>query len=591
MNYFKESFLVNILIRVKKILPKQYLKQSYVISLLLLVSSVLELLGLAALIPVFGAIFDNKFIEKNAWAAYVYELLNFTSYKQFIVFVAVILVIMIVVKNMLLTLINYKQNQFVFEVYRNISQRLHRTYYQRGHDFLKNTNSNILQRDLIGAPTQFSSGILLMLINLINELLIVCILMIGVLIYDYKVSLLLIITVVPITIFFYKKAKKRLQIVNKETKATIPDLNKQIFETIYGYQDIRILGVEEHFFTKVGKPQNKMVEINVIKGLFTYIPTRIIETGLMLAVALIVIYGTYNFDSNQEIISLIGVFAIAGYRILPSLNRILTSILSIQSVQYTIDIVSQISELKEDSVNKTNSSKNYDFDQIELKNVFFKYSKESNYIIKGISMDINKGENIGIIGKSGAGKSTLMNILLSYLKPSMGDILIDGKEIGQFNDSALLKLMGYVSQDVYIIDDTLEKNIAFGINDEDIDKERIKHVVDISQLTSFVNELPQRLQTKIGERGASISGGQRQRVGIARALYSGAKILLFDEATSSLDNETEKDVTDAIYKLKTDNITSIIIAHRYSSLIHCDKIYEIENGILNSVDLKTFKKK
>jgi ABC-type multidrug transport system fused ATPase/permease subunit len=582
MSSLKDSFLIDIVIRVKRILPKQYLKRGYIISGLLLVSSVLELIGLAALIPVFGTIFDDNFLDNYVWARSIYDFFELTSEKQFIILVSVGLVLTILIKNILLTLINYKQNKFVFEMYQNISERLHRVYFQRGSQFLKSTNSNILQRDLITAPSQFSSGIILMLIALTNEFIIVGILITGIFIYDVKISLLLLFTVVPITFYFYKKAKKSIKGVNDQTKIVVPDLNKQIFESIYGFQDIRILGVQEFFFSKIKGPQIKMVNINITKGVFSYIPTRIIETGLMLSIALIVIYGIYYFDSKQEIVSIIGIFAIAGYRILPSLNRILTSILSIQAVHYTIDIIEQISEYRAPIDVITDNSFN-DFSQITLNNISFHYPENKALILNNISMDIQRGDIIGIIGKSGAGKSTLMNILLTYLEPTSGDMLVDKTRLSNKNSSEFLGVLGYVAQDVYIIDDSLKNNIAFGIEESQIDLQLLEHVIKVSQLTDFANDLSLGVESSIGERGASISGGQRQRVGIARALYSGAKILLFDEATSALDTQTEVDITNSIFNLKKENITSIIIAHRHSSLKHCNKVFEVENGYMSSV--------
>jgi ATP-binding cassette, subfamily B, bacterial PglK len=585
MEILKKNFILDTLSRVKKILPPEYRKKTFFIAFLLLLSSVLELLGLASLIPVLAVIFDDNFLEKYSMAASIYNFLGLSSDKQFIVLMATFLVVVMVSKNVLLTSINHAQNKYVFGIYKFISERLHRVYYQRGHEFLTSTNSNILQRDLITAPVQFASGILFMLINLLNEVVIVSFILIGIVLFNFKISILLALTVVPITMFFYSRAKNKIKEINDETKITLPYLNKQIFESIYGFQDIKILDVQEYFFDKIRETQTKVANINIIRTLFNYIPTRIIESGMMMAIALIIIYGIYFFDSKKEIVDLIGIFAIAGYRILPSLNRILTSALSIQSTIYTLEIVEQISDYKEPN-SEDNTNKIEFNNDIHLSQIYFSFPGTEKTILKGIDLKIKKGNTIGIIGVSGSGKSTLMNLILGYLEPTKGEILLDGQSINHTNKKSVLEFMGYVSQDVYIIDSSLKENVAFGIPEDQIDFQKLNYVLKIAQLESFVKGLSNGVETIIGERGSSISGGQRQRVGIARALYSGAEILLFDEATSALDVNTEKEITDSIRDLNKENITSIMIAHRYSSLMHCDFVYELENGVLKLVDLK-----
>jgi ABC-type bacteriocin/lantibiotic exporter with double-glycine peptidase domain len=281
----------------------------------------------------------------------------------------------------------------------------------------------------------------------------------------------------------------------------------------------------------------------------------------------------------ESIASVLVLYAIALYRLIPSINRILLSLNNIRVADYTFTYLQKEKDSKKATVQE---STDLSFKRsIAIKDLHFKYPGSDKSILSDINLTITKGSTIGIIGPSGSGKSTLLNILLRLFEENSGGIYVDDKKISSDNVKALYKIVGYVPQNITIIEGTLLENIAFGIDTEKIDLELFRTVIEKSQLSAFLKELPEGYNTQLGERGVKISGGQKQRIGIARALYHRAQILIFDEATSALDYETEKMLTESISSFAGSDITIIIVAHRLQTLKYCESIYKLHNGKLD----------
>ena len=285
-----------------------------------------------------------------------------------------------------------------------------------------------------------------------------------------------------------------------------------------------------------------------------------------------------------DLIPTLGVFVAAAFRMIPSINRIMAALQKVTFSRPVIEVIynelKDIRKIKRDNIEPI--PKIHLLDKITIENINYAYNDSNKNVLENVSFSILKGSCVGIIGKSGSGKSTLIDIMLGLLQPTQGYVKIDAMDInGNDNLKKWQSAIGYVPQNIYLIDDTLRKNIAFGINENEIDEYAIQNSIIASQLSDFVNELPEGLETMVGERGVRLSGGQRQRIGIARALYNNPDILFFDEATSALDSNTETGVMESINSLKG-NKTIIIVAHRLSTLENCDKIYKIENGIIVS---------
>jgi ABC-type multidrug transport system fused ATPase/permease subunit len=302
----------------------------------------------------------------------------------------------------------------------------------------------------------------------------------------------------------------------------------------------------------------------------------------VLGVLALVGYGLYFLPRQVELVTLLGVFTVVAYRTMPSFNRITLALLSIRSHTYTFDIVETPKTVEvEDDLPKV-SPLSFDH-EISFERVSFRYPQGSQPTLLNLNFSVPKGKCVGIVGRSGTGKTTLLSLLLGFLRPTEGRIAVDGTELTPSNLRAWYRLIGYVQQEVYVVDDSLRANIAFGVPEGEVDDERLKSSLKRASLNELVETLPKGLDTKLSERGTSLSVGQKQRVGIARALYAGAEVLIFDEATSSLDRQTEDEITEAIKALLADELTILIVAHRLSTLRHCDFILELDAGSIKGV--------
>ncbi|WP_345894642.1 ABC transporter ATP-binding protein [Phaeodactylibacter xiamenensis] len=445
--------------------------------------------------------------------------------------------------------------------------------------FFKKTNSNEVLRDVSSATRKFSTVCVQSTINLVNEIIIVFLILAAIAIYNFKIFLLLLIAITPIISIFSIWVKKKSLMLSEQTKENDYHIFKYLLESIHGYVDIIISKKELFFRNKLVKSVQDAVEINVKSGIYNVAPSKVIETTLIFAIALILSFGIYLYPSKNDLLKLLGLFVVAGYRIIPSTSKILIAINALNQSKWVYKTLEPI--LEKESINspKSKNKTNIAFNKsISVDNITFAYEDNKAPILEGFSLHIKKGEVIGIMGASGSGKTTLMNILLGLIEPDSGNLKIDDKIITRKNLESYYSKIGYVQQQVYMIDGTLAENIAFGIEPQRIDYKKLEDVILKSSLSDFVKELPQGVNTNIGENGALVSGGQKQRIGIARALYFNSEILFFDEATSALDDKTEQEITDAIENVSDGNLTIIIIAHRKTSLKNCNRIIELNKS-------------
>ncbi len=558
---------------IRLILPKQYKLRAIGIGILLFINSGLELLGLGALYPVFAVLLVDSVVEKFGWAKWIYNSFGMTDERQLIVVLAVALFVIFIIKNLLSLWITKIQSIFSLSLYREFTLKLHEIYYRRGFSFFKTTNSNIIMRDIKVATERFSQSHVLGLLNFANEIVVLLAIVISIAIYDIRIFVLLLLTVIPPFYFFYRWVGRQSITLSAIRNRIEPIIGKNIFQSINGYVDIIISGSEKVFRKRIEENVEELVNVNVKTNIYNLAPTRVIETFLMLAIAIMIAYGIYYLPSKADLVKLLGLFAIAGYRILPSINRMMIAINGINQNYWVFKI---LTPLISEKINKIEIEKEVSFkNHLKLKHINFAYSENTKNILTDYSLTIKKGEVIGLVGPSGAGKTTIMNILLGFLIPQKGTYEIDDVILTTENLKSFYKKVGYVQQQVYLVDGTISENVAFGCENHEIDIEKLKKVLDQASLTEFMANLPDGINTMIGENGAKLSGGQRQRIGIARALYFNAEILFFDEATSSLDIQTEKDITESINKLADGKLTMIIIAHQLSTLKSCDRIEKI----------------
>lgn len=564
--------------KITAVLPPNYKKRAVGVMFLLFINSILEILGLAAVIPVITLILQKDAVQENQLLSHIYHLLSFSSITSFVVVLALTVLAIIILKNIISLWITKRQASFSFSLYKYLSKNLFKLYYDKGYMFFKENNANYTLRNINGIPLEFANNIVNNTLMLLNEGCVLLLIVTTIFLYDPIIVLLLLITILPVFLIFYRGVKNKIHEVQVCLNQLVPEITKNLFQAIYGYIDVKITNSDSLFLEKQSEHLENAKKLRTKNIVYQQAPTKVIETAMMASVILIALYGVVFLENREHLIGLISVFALAAYRILPSVNRIMLAVMGIRGYQYTFGIVSLINYKKTNKNYKKERANSLKFRKnISVENLTFGYSSE-NEVLKEINLNIKKGDNIGIIGQSGSGKSTLINIFLGFLKPSKGSVSIDGVKLKEENLSEWRKFVGYVQQDVYILDATLAENIAFGCKVEDIDHQRVEEVIKIAKLDNFVKNLPQGSNTRIGERGSLVSGGQRQRLGIARALYQNVKVLVLDEATSALDNETEIELTEAINSISTTGLTIIVVAHRLTTLRNCNHIFELSNG-------------
>lgn len=480
--------------------------------------------------------------------------------------------------------ISYKKSSLEKSINDNLSNRLYEIYLKKDYQFFINKNSSNLIANIITEVEKFSYNIIGASIFLLTEIFVVICITIFLLInYFYGTSFILIFIGISFYIIFVLYKKKFLAMGHQRLV-----MNAKRYEDLqrsfYIIQNIKLDHLEKFFSDKFKKNTQLSSNTHLFNQVASEVPKPIVELlvlGLLVFIVYILFYH-FNVD-KKEILSMLALYVVAIFRILPSSNRILNCINMIKFYSSCTNLL--ISEFKisnETSLSslvKTQSNEFCFAKKITLEKINFKYEFSNKTILDNINLDIKKNEIIGISGESGSGKSTLLNITCFLLKPTSGKILIDNKPIENISKSYQLKI-GYVPQKIYLIDDTFIQNIIFGFDQIDYDYNLFRDVIIKSDLQKVLENLPLKENTIIGERGSKFSGGQQQRMGIARALYKRPEILILDEATSSLDERSEKEIFNTINNLKN-KLTIIIVAHKKSVLDFCDKIYEIKDGKLN----------
>lgn len=558
------------------IIPHSFRRRTLGVVMTIFLRAILNFVGIATLIPILILIVDSSNIASTSHLNWLYNALNIDSYQQFAIVVCLGVIAIIVLKNLAVVYLYRFERDYIYSLYKHLSERLYESYYHKGLGFIKHSNTAILTRNVNVVSLIFATNILKPIATIIGEGLLLVLMFVALLLYSPIIALIAVGLFLPIVALFYFSMRKRLNSIGDRENAAQRAKGRIVAETFRGYADIEINNAFPLTMSNFSKAIDEAVKLRKEYATISMLPQMFTEVGLAIGLTVIIIVSLYSTSDNLVI--MLGIFAIAGVRLLPSIRTIMASWSSIRYNRYTIDTLLEA----EDKEEHTASSSTYDrfnFEHsIELRSLGFHFEDSQTPLFSDFSLTINKGERIGIRGASGVGKTTLFNIILGLYRPTTGKIYIDGEELCEGNIRKWQNSIGYVSQSVFIADSTLLENIALGCDSATIDIERINHVIELADLTEFVASLPNGINSRIGEQGSKISGGQRQRIGIARALYKNSDILFFDEATSSLDNKTEENINNAIQNLSERNssLTIVIIAHRESSLEYCDRIITLE---------------
>ncbi len=540
------------------------------------ISSITDLLGLSLIIPVVGLVMSETFYTTVITN---YPILAEFSKNELLIYTVAAFFLLIVAKNAFGLLINWMQVSFVRKLYVSSSMNVLDKVYNRTMLDMQKETSNELVSKLTYYQSALCSSAAISSLILINEAIVFFLTGLIICLYNWQLFFLLIGVLIPTMGAFYAKVKNMIRVAGEEKSKNSIKLYAYAQEMIFGYTDIKIAGTEEKFKDRFYNFAKKYSHNQAQIDFMMFIPTRIIEIAIFLCIILILVYGVFVLKDTEKIITTVSLFSVVAYRSIPSINRFVISMNNLTSSGFIFKDVDFSPTEEEDKVKKDAGAMSFD-KGIHFNHVGYKYPGTNIEILKDCNLEIKKGEAIGIIGRSGAGKSTLVNNILGFLYPSSGDIYIDDTRLTKENIHNWWEILGYVRQEVFIMNTTFMENIAIGIPKEDIDMARLQRAIKLSSLKELVDSWPDKANTMLNERGNNLSGGQKQRIAIARAIYKGAQILIFDEATSALDSRTEEEITNSIRALGEENLTVIIIAHRYTSLKYCDQIYRIDKGTI-----------
>lgn len=564
----------SVIIRLYKLLPWTYRLHLWMTGGTIFLMSVFDLLGTGVLLPILLLVLDENAIDKNEYLSGLYKWGEFTDFSSFVFFICVCILLFTVVRVVAYTWLLYIQNKRLFTISSYLSLHLYNYYYRKGFLYIKQHNSLTLINKVNGISDNLVQGYLVPYAQLICECVVILSILTGLILFNVYIFLLVLLTFVPITLAYYRFSRSRMELYGNMLFRLIPLKGKLLQQTFVGYTDMEM----SHSFPKsFDNFQDLMIRqnrINVRRLLLNGSLQKALEIAIVCSLVVLIL--ATRFFELPSLGLIIGLFAIAVYRVLPGLVRSSGFIFQMKGNSFTAGLLSDL-EAEQREIHILEQQP-LDFQKvISIRTLSFSYDKKVQ-VLKNISLDIQKGDFIGFRGESGSGKSTLFHLLLGFLQPEVGGIYVDGVSLSVDRLESWRSKIGYVSQQLFMIEGTLLDNIAMGVDGMEIDRDRAREAIRLASLDHFIKTLPKGLDTPIGEGGCLLSGGQRQRLGIARALYKQAEILMFDEATSSLDETTEHAINGAIVRLSEEcpGLTLLVISHRSESLAICRKIVDIQ---------------
>lgn len=547
---------------------------------MMIVSAFLQTAGVGLLVQVVNVVIDPDALEKSRIAAGLYDLLGCGSYRSFSVTVMVLLILTFVAKNVFLFIQQKLTLAFVYTNQFRTSERMMCNYLRRGYEFFLNADTAVVQRS-ITSDVNNMYALILALLQLVSDGVMSLFVISYCFLTNGRMTFLLGAVLVSLMFLIKCVLKPIMYRAGKDNQDYYSGLFKWISQTVQGIKEVKVNGKEQYFVNEYRKCGKGYVNAVQKYSLYNSTPKLLMETACVGAMVGYMIVLVAMGVPTDDMLNALTTLAAAAFVLLPSVNRINNQITSIAYCEpffmgVSDNLQEEISGDKVDLSFAAEEEKLPVTKEIRLTNVTYAYPNTDKLIFDHADLTIPVGASVGIVGPSGAGKSTVVDILLGLLELREGVVLADGEDVMP-HYRGWLKNIGYIPQMIFMLDDSIRRNVAFGVPDDKVDEERLWEVLREAQLDEYVRTLPEGLDTGIGERGIRLSGGQRQRIGIARALYHDPEVLVLDEATSALDNDTEKAIMDSINLLQGRK-TLIIIAHRLQTIEKCDIVYRVENG-------------
>lgn len=573
--------MIQIYKKMMVLLDKKQKRAMVGIIFMMLIGAILEALGVSVVVPIVQVVMDESTLEKPGLVKSIYDFFGMKSQMQFTLVILGAMAAIFAIKNVYLYVQQKVLCHFVYTNQFRTSQRMMKNYLHKNYEFFLNADTAVVQRT-ITSDVNNMYALILNLLQLVSEVIVFVILAVVLIISDWQMTLV-VSGMLGVTLILINKAiKPVMRRAGKDNQDYYSGLFKLISQTVMGIKEVKVAAREQYFVDEYVKCGKGYVDAVQKYTLLTSLPRLLIETvcisGTVVYMMVLIAMGT----PLSELITTLTVFAAAVVRLMPCATRINTYL---NNISYFEPFLMGVSDNLKDEINhpdlkiefaKEDREKMPVKKAITLKDITYAYPNSEKLIFDHADMEIPIGKAVGIVGTTGAGKSTVVDILLGLLKMQGGAVCADDVDINT-DYYGWLKNVGYIPQMIFMLDDTIRRNVAFGVSDENINEERVWEVLKEAQLDEFIRTLPEGLDTTIGERGIRLSGGQRQRIGIARSLYNNPDVLIMDEATSALDNDTEAAIIESVNRLHGKK-TLVIIAHRLQTIENCDMIYRVEDG-------------
>ena len=556
-------------------------KRFYVLQIFVAIMAVLEIFGVASMIPFMAVVGDMSQLQEDTPIAQIYKSSGITSESQFVFILGVFVLLALSISTIISMFTIWKLSIFAHQIGTELADRLYTHYLKQGWLFHASGSSAQLTKKIATETTRVTANILVPLMHINSKILLVFLLSLSIFIYNPKVAMIGISIFVATYIILFRIVRTRLASFGKATSDVTEQRFRLMNEGFGGIKDVLLLGRDADFIGRFNKTGNILAYSLGTTNAIIQIPRYLVELIAFGSIILLILYLMVSYEANLGIIlPILSIYAVGAIKLLPAFQQIYGSIgvikanlAAFDSIREDLNNSFRVEPKKEIIEKKYLNPKQ----QISLENIAFTYPNKEEPTLNQLSMTIPANSVIGVVGPSGAGKSTLIDIFLGLIEPQEGQLIVDHTIINSQNRRSWQNSIGFVAQSIFLSEGTIAENIAFGISHDQIDLEQVQKVIKLAYLDEFIQTLNDGVDTRVGERGVQLSGGQRQRIGIARALYHKAEVIVFDEATSSLDGVAEKMIMDAIHDFSGQK-TIILIAHRLKTVQKCDKIFFINNG-------------
>lgn len=559
-------------------------KENFQISLLLVGSIIMaffEVVGVASILPFMSMVLDPDQISSNQVLSFLFNFFNFNDVETFLFYSGVAVLVLLAFSNFFSAFMYWAITYFSKMQGHIISMRLLKHYLSNNYLFFLERNSSDLGKNILSEIDRVVKGVVLQALQAISKAILTIVVLAFLIYINPVIAIMTILSIGGAYLFFYIITRSYLSRIGEKQSIALFNRFRTVDEAMMGIKDIKLKSLERNFIGRFRQPSIDNARFSAQSLVIAILPRYLLETVAFGGIISIILILLSNDVLISEIIPVLSLYAVAGYRLLPAVQNIYSA----QSmIKYNhpalMIIINDLKEIEDAGKNKQSNKEDQKiiFDKkITLDNILFKYPKSKKNVIDGVSLSIKKNTSVGFAGSTGSGKTTLIDIILGLLNPMDGKFMIDDIVIDNNNLLSWQNKISFVPQMIFLIDESIRSNIAFGIEPNDIDQDKVVKAAKLANLDSFVSDLPEKYNTLVGENGVKLSGGQRQRIGIARALYNEPEVLVLDEATSALDGITENYVMEAIESL-SNKLTLITVAHRISTIENCDMIYFLEDG-------------